>query len=129
MAFVRCIGRWTMVALVINAIIGSGIFGLPGELTRLLGPASPLAMMFSAIVMAIFMVCAVEVASQFSESGGVYLYVRTALGRFIGVEIGWVHLLGAIGGLAVQGSLFTNYLASFVPGPHTRGREAVCWRF
>ena len=36
MTFVRSIGRWTMTALVINCIIGTGIFGLPGELTRLL---------------------------------------------------------------------------------------------
>jgi amino acid transporter len=34
MAFVRSIGRWAMTALVINCIIGSGIFGLPSELTR-----------------------------------------------------------------------------------------------
>ncbi len=37
MTFVRSIGRWTMTALVINCIIGSGIFALPGELNRLLG--------------------------------------------------------------------------------------------
>jgi amino acid transporter len=37
MAFIRSIGRWTMTGLVINASIGSGIFAVPGELTRLLG--------------------------------------------------------------------------------------------
>src|SRR6266581_2444167 len=52
MAFVRSIGRWTMTALVINCIIGGGIFGLPSELTRLLGRASPIAMIFSALSMA-----------------------------------------------------------------------------
>lgn len=39
MAFVRSIGRWTMTALVVNSIIGNSIFGLPGELSRLLGRA------------------------------------------------------------------------------------------
>lgn len=29
MPFIRCIGKWTLTALVINAIIGSSIFGLP----------------------------------------------------------------------------------------------------
>jgi amino acid transporter len=42
MPFVRAIGRWTMTALVINSIIGQGIFGVPSELTRLLGRASPI---------------------------------------------------------------------------------------
>lgn len=67
MAFVRAIGRWTMTALVINCIIGAGIFGLPGELTRLLGRASPIAMIFAALGMAVIMACVAEVASQFSE--------------------------------------------------------------
>ena len=30
MPLVRSIGRWTMTALVINTIIGSGVFGLAG---------------------------------------------------------------------------------------------------
>jgi hypothetical protein len=32
MLFVRSIGRWTLTALVINAIIGSGISGLPSHI-------------------------------------------------------------------------------------------------
>ena len=62
-----------MIALVINCIIGSGIFGLPSELNRLLGNASPTAMLAGALLMAIIMVCVIEVASQFSEAGGPYL--------------------------------------------------------
>src|SRR5262249_29798391 len=57
MAFVRAIGRWTMTALVINCIIGGGIFGLPSELTRLLGRASPFAMISAALGMAVIMAC------------------------------------------------------------------------
>ena len=39
MHFIRSIGRWLMTALVVN----SSIFGVPSELARLLGRASPLA--------------------------------------------------------------------------------------
>ena len=70
MALVRSIGRWTMTALVLNSIIGSGIFALPGVLNRLLGRPSPFAMIFAAMVMAIIMACVTEVASQFSEPEG-----------------------------------------------------------
>ena len=115
MAFVRSIGRWTMTALVINCIIGGGIFGLPGELTRLLGSASPIAMIFAALGMAVIMACVAEVASQFSEPGGPYLYVRTAFGRFLGMQIGWFHLLADIGAVAALANLFVNYLATFLP--------------
>jgi len=115
MGFVRAIGRWTMTAMVINCIIGAGIFGLPAELTRLLGRASPIAMILAALGMAVIMACIAEVASQFSEPGGPYLYVRTAFGRFLGVQIGWFHLLAAISGLAALANIFVNYLATFLP--------------
>lgn len=116
MAFVRSIGRWTMTALVINCIIGSGIFGVPSELIRLLGRASPLAMVVAAAAMAVIMACFAEVASQFSEPGGAYLYVRTAFGRFAGLQVGWFWLLAVVGGGAASANLFVSYLAELLPG-------------
>ena len=102
-----------MTALVINGIIGSGIFGVPSELNRLLGRASTIAMIVAALGMAIIMVCVAEVASQFSEPGGAYLYVRTSFGRFVGLQIGWFSLLTPIGGGAANASLFMAYLGGF----------------
>lgn len=93
---VRSIGRWAMTALVINCIIGGGIFGLPGELTRLLGRASPFAMILAALGVAVLLSCFAEVASQFSEPGGAYLYVRTAFGRFAGMQVSWFDSLNMI---------------------------------
>ncbi len=115
MAFVRSIGRWTMTALVINSIIGSGIFGVPGELTRLLGRASPFAMIFAALGMAVIMACIAEVASQFSEPGGPYRYVRAAFGRFLGIQVGWFHLLTVVGAVAAAANLFVDYLSTVLP--------------
>lgn len=117
MVFVRAIGRWTMTALVINCIIGAGIFGLPGELTRLLGRASPIAMIFAALGMAVIMACVAEVASQFSEPGGAYLYVRTAFGGFLGMQIGWFDLLSVTSGLGALSNLFVEYFAALLPWP------------
>ena len=115
MPFVRSIGKWTMTALVINCILGSGIFGLPSELTRLLGRASPIAMIVGGLAMASIIVCLAEVASQFSEPGGPYLYVRTTFGRFAGMQVGWFALLAPVGGGAANASLFIINLAGFVP--------------
>ena len=116
-AFVRAIGRWTMTALVINCFIGAGIFGLPGEVNHLLGRASPIAMILAAFGMAVIIACVAEVASQFSEPGGPYLYVRTAFGRFVGMQIGWVELLDVTAGLAALTTLFVDYLSVFLPRP------------
>ena len=115
MAFVRSIGRWAMTALIINCIIGSGIFGLPSELTRLVGRASPIAMLVGALVMSVIMACMAEVASQFSEAGGPYLYVRAAFGRFAALQVGWFWLLATIGGGAANANLFIGYLGGIWP--------------
>jgi basic amino acid/polyamine antiporter, APA family len=115
MTFVRSIGRWAMTGLIINGIIGSGFFGVPGELTRLLGRASPIAMLIAALVMAIIMAVITEVASQFSDPGGPYLYVRTALGPFVGVQVGWFWLLSIISAVAACADLFVGYLAVVLP--------------
>jgi len=104
-----------MTGLVINSIIGSGIFGVPSELTRLLGRASPIAMVFAAFGVAIIMAAITEVASQFPEPGGAYLYVRAAFGRFWGLEIGWFWLLTMIASGAASANLFVLYLGSLLP--------------
>ncbi|MGH9739102.1 MAG: APC family permease [Candidatus Acidiferrales bacterium] len=111
----RSIGRWALAGLVINCIIGSGIFGIPGELTRRLGQASPLAMIAAGLGMATIMACYAEVASQFTEPGGSYLYVRTAFGRFAGMQVGWFWLLSLLGGCAASANLLVTYMAGMLP--------------
>jgi hypothetical protein len=44
---VRVIGRWSLVALAVNSILGSGIFGLPSTVAGYLGSASPLAVLLA----------------------------------------------------------------------------------
>jgi amino acid transporter len=72
-------------------------------------------MIFAAMAMAIIMACIAEVASQFSEAGGAYLYTRTTFGRFVGMQIGWFFLLAGVGSVAVAANLFMTYLAMFLP--------------
>jgi APA family basic amino acid/polyamine antiporter len=115
MALIRAIGRWALAGLAINVIIGGGIFGLPGELNRLLGPASPLALIAGAIAMGIMMACAAEVGSQFPVSGGTYTYVRQSFGRFAGLQAAWFHLLAAVGGVAAVANVFVSYLGGMLP--------------
>jgi amino acid transporter len=71
---VRAIGRWSMVALAINCIIGSGIFGLPSVIARLAGSLSPLAVLLTGLAMAVIVGCYAEAASQFTETGADTIY-------------------------------------------------------
>jgi APA family basic amino acid/polyamine antiporter len=119
---VRVMGRWTVTALVVNAIIGSGIFGLPSVIARSLGPASPWAWIIGAAGNAVIIVCFAEVASRFTEAGGAYLYARTALGRLPAILVGWLAYLTRVSAVAAGANLFTVNLAEFFPGV---GRETV----
>ncbi len=112
---VRTIGRWTLTALVLTNIIGSGIFGLPSAIANFLGPAAPLVYILGAVGIGVIMAVFAEVSSQYRESGGQYLYARDVFGPFAGVQIGWFFLLVRVtsGGAAIN--LFVNYLAEFWP--------------
>ena len=112
---VRAIGRWSLTALAVNMIIGSGIFGLPDDIARRVGPAAPLAYVIAALGMGVVMGCFAEVASQFPQSGGPYLYARVAFGRFAAIEMGWFAWLVRITAGAANANLFVAALGLFYP--------------
>jgi amino acid transporter len=113
---VRAMGRWTLVALVINTIIGSGIFGLPSLVWKYVGGAAPWAYLLAGAGIGVIMACFAEVASRFTEAGGPYLYARAAFGRFLGIEMGWLLWLVRLSAAAAGANLFIIYLAEFWPG-------------
>lgn len=111
----RAMGRWTLTALVINAIIGSGVFGLPSVIAKLLGPAAPWAWLIGAAGNGVVMLCFAEVASRFSGAGGAYLYARESLPRLLAIQTGWLAYLTRLTAAAAGANLFTSYLAEFWP--------------
>lgn len=83
-------------------------------------------MVLAGIGMGLMLACFAEVASRFSDPGGAYLYVRTAFGRFAGMQIGWFGWLAPMGTSAAAANLFTSYFAAFLPLAATAvGRAAV----
>jgi len=112
---VRAIGRWSLAALIVNCIIGSGVFGLPSVLAGLLGRASVVAVMLAAIAMAVIMACFSEVASRFSQTGGPYLYAQEAFGRFMGIQVAWLVWFVRLTSCAANANLFVIYMAEFWP--------------
>jgi basic amino acid/polyamine antiporter, APA family len=122
---VRAIGRWSLAALAVNSIIGSGIFGLPATVAGLLGRRSVVAVLIAGAAMGVIMACFAEVASQFSEAGGPYLYARTAFGRLTGLLVAWMLYLGQTAAPAANVNLFVIYLAEFWPRATAPGPRFV----
>ena len=108
---IRAVGLWGLVAMCINAVIGSGVFLLPSQSFKLLGAFSLWAPLIFAVPVFILALCFAEAASHFSEPGGAYLYARTAFGDFVGFETGWMNWLARLTSLASLSNGFVVSLA------------------
>ena len=113
---IRGIRRWDLVAITINGIIGAGIFGLPQKVYSLIGTYSLFAFVACALVVTLIILCFAEVGSRFDETGGPYLYARTAFGPTVGFEIGWLMWLARLTAFAANCNLLVNYLTYFWTG-------------
>ncbi|MDB6165227.1 MAG: Amino acid/polyamine/organocation transporter, superfamily [Lacunisphaera sp.] len=122
---VRVLGRATLVALVINCVIGSGIFGLPGDIARDLGGAAPWAYLIAAIGVGALMGIYAELGAQSSEAGGSYLWAREAFGRHAGIQMAWFVWLTRLTSAAANANLFITYLGEFWPGATAGAPRAV----
>ena len=120
---VRTIGRWSLAALMVNTMVGASIFGLPALIAARLGRLSPAGFFLAFAIIAVIAACLAEVASQFQETGGPYLYTRVAFGRFLAIQNGWLTWLTRIAAVSAVANLFIIYLAEFFPAatkPFTR---------
>lgn len=99
----REIGLFSLIALTVNGILGSGIFMLPASIARILGPASPVGYAAAAFAAALIVLCFAEASTHFEGSGGPYLYARAAFGPFVGFQAGWLFIatrLVSVGAIA-----------------------------
>lgn len=123
---VRTIGRWSLTAAIVNAVVGSAIFGMPATVASLTGSWSPLAVLIAGIGMFPVVLCFAEVGSRFDAAGGPYLYAREAFGPVTGFHIGWLMLWTRLlsGGAVLN--VMTTYLSQLVPWVGTAtGRASI----
>src|SRR5215469_13645417 len=86
----RTLGAWSLAAMGIGAIIGTGIFVFTGvaSATRS-GPAITISFVVAGIVSALAALCYAEVSSKIPISGSAYTYTYATLGEFPAWIIGW----------------------------------------
>ncbi|HWN11311.1 MAG TPA: amino acid permease [Pyrinomonadaceae bacterium] len=122
---VRGIRRWDLVGVVINSVIGAGIFVLPARSFKLIDSYSLIAIIICALVIVLIILCFTEVSSRFTETGGPYLYARTAFGPAIGFQVGWMNWLARISAYATNCNLLVVYLSFFWPAGGSGIRRAA----
>jgi amino acid transporter len=109
----RGIGRWDLTAIVINTVIGAGIFGLPSKVAKIVGSYSIVAFLVCSVIIAFVVLCFAEVSSRFRSTGGAYTYSKEAYGGFVGFEVGWLFWITRCTAFAANCNLLVNYLGFF----------------
>jgi amino acid transporter len=109
----RSIGKWEMVLLFINGVIGAGIFGLPSKVFQMAGTYSILALLLCMAAVFIIVLCFAEVSSRFQGTGGPYLYALASFGPLPAFLTGWLLLLTRFITYAALINLLVTYLGVF----------------
>ena len=111
----RDIGFFGAAFLVLNAMIGAGIFALPGKVAVNAGMLSPWLFLAVGIVFLAVVLTFAELASYFRESGGPVLYATFAFGPVAGFGTGWILFLSRMTAFAANANVMATYLGSLVP--------------
>ena len=112
----RGLGLLGVVAISVSAMVGSGIFVLPGMAAFYTGPSVWLAYLVAAICTLPAALSQSELASALPESGGTYLYIDRTFGPLAGTVAGmglWISMM-LKSAFALVG--FGAYLMILAPG-------------
>jgi amino acid transporter len=115
----RSLRRWDLVAVVLNGVIGAGIFGLPSKVFALAGNFSLLAFGACGLCVWLIVLSFAEVGARFTGTGGPYLFARATYGGTVGFGIGWLVWVARITSFAANLALLPEYLGFFLPAVAT----------
>jgi APA family basic amino acid/polyamine antiporter len=123
-ALLRAIGPVGLAASIVNIMVGGSIFVLPAALAREVGSAAPLAYLIGATVMGLVALSFAQAGRRTSRSGGPYIYVENAFGRFPGYLAGLLTWLAAAFASAAVAAALVDSLGTVFPSlrlPIARG--------
>jgi len=111
----REIGVFGLSTNIINTVVGSGIFVLPAIVAAGLGTSSIFAYLLCGLLVALVMFCFAEASSRVTESGGAYIYIRTAFGPYLGFLTSILFVLAIISADAAVANAFVNIIGTINP--------------
>jgi APA family basic amino acid/polyamine antiporter len=112
------IGLPQATAMVVGIIIGASIFVQPSEIVGQLHSVEGVFLVWSISGLLTFfgaLVCA-ELASMFTQTGGVYVYLKEAFSPSVGFLWGWAMFWSVHSGIiAAIAVIFSRYFSYFIP--------------
>lgn len=109
----RAVGRWQILGLSINSVVGSGVYLLPATAFALLGPFSVWGVLAAGLTVSLLVLCYAKAASHFEQQGGSALYAQEAFGPFAGFQIGWIIWLTRVATAASLSNGLADAVARF----------------
>lgn len=112
---VRGIGFIGLGILVLNSMIGAGIFALPAAVSAKAGVLSPWLFLVVGLLIITVVLTLAELASYFKTSGGPVLFTTTAFGPLVGFTTGWLLSVSRIVAFAANSTVMATYLGAIWP--------------
>jgi APA family basic amino acid/polyamine antiporter len=111
----RGIGMAGAAILVLNSIIGAGIFALPSVVAARAGILSPWLFLIVGVLVITIVLTFAELASYFKESGGPVLFTTKAFGPLAGFSTGWLLFVSRVAAFAANTTVMALYLGAVIP--------------
>ncbi len=108
----REIGFFGAAFLALNAMIGAGIFALPGKVAVNAGLLSHWLFLVVGVLLLTVVLTFAELASYYEQTGGPVLYATDAFGPFVGFSTGWALFLARTTSFAANANVLATYLGS-----------------
>ncbi len=122
---IRGIGIYGSAFLVLNGMIGAGIFALPSNVAAKAGLLSPWLFLAVGVLIITVVLTFSELSSYFRISGGPVLYATRAFGPLIGFCTGWIYYVSRAAALAANSNVMAVYLGTLWPWFDTDSGHAV----
>lgn len=108
--FAKTLGAKDLLALGIGAVIGTGIFILPGTVAATTaGPGVTLSFLVAALVCGLCSMCYAELSSSIPVAGSAYSYGNLLFGEIVGWILGWALILEYMLSVAAVSSGWAAY--------------------
>lgn len=112
---VRSIGIFGSAMLILNGIVGAGVFVLPATIAPMAGIISPWLFLAVCVLIITLVLTFAELASYFEKSGGPVLYTSEAFGPVIGYGAGWLYYISRTTAFAGNAHVMAVYLGALWP--------------
>lgn len=121
--FKRELGLFDSTMIVVGSMIGSGIFIVSADMSRILGSSGLLLLtwLITGVITLIGALCYGELAAIMPHAGGQYVYLRESYNPLIGFLYGWtLFLVIQTGTIAAVAVAFAKFTAVLIPSLGTK---------